>query len=74
MMIVADGEDWERTRDAIMPHLSASCVAKDYATVIQSVAEQIFDELADRSVRAAAPHAGVRERARQTPLRSMSSP
>lgn len=51
VMIVADGADWERTREAITPHLSAACIARNYAPVIKSAAEAIFDRLADRSAR-----------------------
>jgi cytochrome P450 len=59
VMIVADGEEWERTRAAIMPHLSASRVADDYAIVIKTVADQIFDDLVDRSARGATPAAAM---------------
>ena len=48
-MIVADGEEWQRTRDAINPALQAGVVATDYAPVIQEVAEKAFSRLANRT-------------------------
>lgn len=59
VMIVADGAEWERTREAITPHLSAASIARNYAPVIKSAAEQLFDRLADRSVRSGATFAGT---------------
>jgi cytochrome P450 len=49
VMIVADGEDWQRTHAAIIPYLRAASVAREYAPVIKSVADAIFDRLAERS-------------------------
>ncbi|MGP8164972.1 MAG: cytochrome P450 [Steroidobacteraceae bacterium] len=49
VMIVADGDEWKRTHDAIVPHLQAAPVARECAPVIKSVAERVFDELAERS-------------------------
>ena len=49
VMIVADGEEWQRTRDAVNPALQAGVVATDYAPVIQEVAEQAFSRLANRA-------------------------
>lgn len=49
VMIVADGEEWKRTHDAIVPHLQATAVARECVPVIKSVAEEVFDELAARS-------------------------
>lgn len=59
VMIVADGAEWERTRAAITPHLSAACIARNYAPVIKSAAEHIFDRLADRSERSGATLEGA---------------
>jgi cytochrome P450 len=52
VMIVADGEDWERTHGAINPYLHAALVASDYAPVIEKVAKNIFGALAARSASA----------------------
>ena len=49
VMIVADGPEWQRTHDAIMPHLQAAPVAREWASVIRSVAQSAFDALAERS-------------------------
>jgi len=54
VMIVADGEEWRRTRDAITPHLAAVPIAREYAPVIKTAAETIFDNLVERSAGAAA--------------------
>lgn len=50
VMIVADGEEWRRTRQAIVPHLHAACVARRQATVIEAVAEEAFAGIAARSL------------------------
>jgi cytochrome P450 len=49
VMIVADGEAWQRTHAAISPHLHGARVAREYVPLIKSVAAKIFDELAVRS-------------------------
>jgi cytochrome P450 len=49
VMIVADGEEWRRTHDAIIPHLQASVVSRDYAPVICAMADETFNHLAARS-------------------------
>jgi len=59
VMIVADGEDWKRTRDAITPYLGAAPIAREYAPVIKSAAEKIFDDLVERSAGAAAAPAPI---------------
>jgi len=71
VMIVADGKDWELTREAIMPHLSAACIARNYAPVIKSAAEQIFDRLADRSERGGATPEGTPPAAIEVDVESM---
>jgi cytochrome P450 len=52
VMIVADGENWGQTHEAIAPHLHAGPVANRHAPVIVSVAERAFAELAERSATA----------------------
>jgi cytochrome P450 len=49
VMIVADGEEWQRTRDAISPALQARVVATDYAPIVQEVAAEAFSRLANRA-------------------------
>jgi cytochrome P450 len=46
VMIVADGEEWQRTHDVIAPHLGAGPVARDYAPVINRVANLAFADVA----------------------------
>jgi cytochrome P450 len=46
VMIVADGEAWQRSHDAIIPQFRAATVARDHAPVIASVAEEVFAGLA----------------------------
>jgi cytochrome P450 len=45
VMIVADGDEWQRTRDAVNRGLQAGVVATDYARVVQEVAEEAFSRL-----------------------------
>src|ERR1700677_2142104 len=49
VMIVADGEEWQRTREAVNAALHAGVVAADYAPVVQAVAEEAFSGLATRA-------------------------
>jgi cytochrome P450 len=49
VMIVADGEEWRKTHDAVMPHLQAALVAREYPPVIRSAAEEAFAKLAASS-------------------------
>jgi cytochrome P450 len=49
VMIVADGEDWQLTRDAINPDLQAGVVANEYVPVIRRVAEEAFSCLVGAS-------------------------
>jgi cytochrome P450 len=58
-MIVADGVAWQRTHEAIGPHLHGPRVAREYVPVINSAAADIFDALAARSRGAACPPAPV---------------
>jgi cytochrome P450 len=46
VMIVADGEAWQRSHDAIIPQFHAATVARDHAPVIAAVAEEVFAGLA----------------------------
>ncbi len=46
VMIVADGDEWQRTRDAVNHGLQAGVVATDYAPVVQQVAAEAFSRLA----------------------------
>lgn len=52
VMIAADGEEWMRTHDAIVPHLHTTAINHEYVPVIKAVAGRLFDELADRSAAA----------------------
>jgi cytochrome P450 len=49
VMIVADGEEWQRTRDAVNFALKAGVVAADYAPVIQQVTGEAFSRLDNRA-------------------------
>jgi cytochrome P450 len=49
VMIIADGETWQKTHEAIAPHLSARVVSHEYAPIIRRVAEQEFAMLAERA-------------------------
>jgi cytochrome P450 family 6 len=49
VMIVADGDDWQRTHDAITPEFQAGVVATQYAPVIRAVADEAFAKLQDRA-------------------------
>ena len=49
VMIVADGEEWRRTHEAIVPHLHAAAAARDYLSVVQRVAAAAFGDLVERS-------------------------
>jgi cytochrome P450 family 6 len=49
VMIVADGEDWQRTHDAINPEFHAGLVTSQYAPVIKAVADEAFVKLARRA-------------------------
>jgi cytochrome P450 len=49
VMIVADGEEWQRTREAVNSALQAGVVATDYAPVVQKVAEEAFSRLVNRA-------------------------
>lgn len=42
VMIVADGEEWRRTRDAIEPELRAGRVTAHYTPIIQKAAREAF--------------------------------
>jgi cytochrome P450 len=61
VMIVADGEDWQLTRDAINPDLQAGVVANEYGPVIRQVAEEAFSRLADAALgdKSTAPAADI---------------
>ena len=50
VMIVAEGEDWRRTHDAINPEFQAGVVARQYAPVIKAVADEAFAKLAHRGM------------------------
>src|SRR5580698_1859957 len=45
VMIVADGDEWQRTRDAVTSGLQAGVAAADYAPVVQEVASEAFSRL-----------------------------
>lgn len=47
VMIVADGEEWRRTRDAIDPELQAGHVAALYTPIIQEVAADALGRLSE---------------------------
>jgi cytochrome P450 len=49
VMIVADGQEWKRTHEAIIPHLQPACVARHQAAVVQAVADEAFGQIAARS-------------------------
>jgi cytochrome P450 len=53
VMIVADGEDWQRTHDAINPEFHAGLVTSEYAPVIRAVADEAFSKFASRAGNAA---------------------
>ena len=50
VMIVADGQEWKRTHDAIVPHLQPACVARHQAAVVQAVADEAFGQIAAGSL------------------------
>lgn len=50
VMIVSDGEDWQRTHDAIIPEFQAGVVASQYAPVIRAVADAAFAQLGHRAM------------------------
>jgi cytochrome P450 len=45
-MIVADGDEWQRTRDVVNHALQAGVMAADYTSIVQGVAEEAFSRLA----------------------------
>jgi cytochrome P450 len=49
VMIVADGEDWQRTHEAIVPELHAALSSGQFASSIRDVAEETFARLAQAS-------------------------
>jgi cytochrome P450 len=49
VMIVADGEDWQRTHDAINPEFHVGLVTSQYAPTIKAVADEAFAKLAHRT-------------------------
>jgi cytochrome P450 len=58
-MIVADGQEWQRTHDALMPLFTPAYVAAHYAPVIEMVAAATFDQLTARHSTGAADEVEV---------------
>jgi cytochrome P450 len=46
VMIVADGDEWRRTHEALMPSFTPAYVMKHYAPVMWAIANETFDHVA----------------------------